>query len=240
MSPIARRLTMATLLLISAGFVRLGIWQLSRLHQRRAANIVAIAARGAPPVPIVAGSTGTDTLAEHYVVAHGRYDHERDILVRSAVLDGAPGVEVVTPLLLADGGPAVLVNRGFLPAPDAVSAVTEGTEEPGPQTVRGLALPLGAAAGEPVAHAGRTTWRRLDLEALRQRLPYPILPVYILQSPDSSLPKFPRRLEAPAVDEGPHLSYAIQWFLFAGLALAFAILVVGRTAGQSDGRTAAK
>jgi cytochrome oxidase assembly protein ShyY1 len=30
------------------------------------------------------------------------------------------------------------------------------------------------------------------------------------------------------VDEGPHLSYAIQWFLFAGLAAAFAVLVVGR------------
>jgi len=29
------------------------------------------------------------------------------------------------------------------------------------------------------------------------------------------------------VDEGPHLGYAIQWFLFAGLAAGFALLVVG-------------
>jgi surfeit locus 1 family protein len=227
---------MTALLLASAGFVRLGIWQLSRLHQRRAANVVTLAARSAPPVPITAGSAGTDTLGEHYVVAEGRYDHAHEIVLRGEVLEGAPGVEVVTPLLLAEGGPAVLVNRGFLPAPDAVSAVTDGTQEPGRQTVRGLALPLGSAPGEPMEHAGRMTWRRLDIGALRQRLPYPLLPIYVLQTPDSSLSMFPRRLEPPPVDEGPHLSYAIQWFLFAGLAAAFAMLVVGRTGDGAKAR----
>jgi surfeit locus 1 family protein len=95
--------------------------------------------------------------------------------------------------------------------------------------VRGLALPIGVAPGEPVEHGGQTTWRRLELAALRRRLPYPLLPILILQTPDSSLPSFPRRLEPPEIDEGPHLSYAIQWFLFAGLAAGFAILIVGRT-----------
>jgi surfeit locus 1 family protein len=228
MSPTARRITMALMLLASAGFARLGIWQLSRLHQRRAANVVTMAARAGPPVQLTAGSSRTDTLGEHYVVAEGRYDHAHEILLRGEVFEGTPGVEVVTPLLLSDGGPAVLVNRGFLPAPDAVSAVTDGTQEPGSRAVRGLAVPLGSAPGEPVEHGGRTTWRRLDLGELRQRLPYPILPIYILQTPDSTLPRFPRRLEPPAVDEGPHLNYAIQWFFFAGLAAAFAILVVGR------------
>ena len=100
------------------------------------------------------------------------------------------------------------------------------------RAVRGIALPIGTAPGEPVEHGGRTTWRRLDLAALRGRLPYGVLPVYIKQSPDSALPRFPRRLEPPPVDEGPHLSYAMQWFLFAGLAVAFAVLVVGRTARE--------
>jgi surfeit locus 1 family protein len=223
---------MAAMLLTSAGVARLVVGQLSRLHQRRAANATTLAARAAPPAQLGAGSSRSDTLGEHYVVAEGRYDHGHEILIRGEVFEGAPGVEVVTPLLLAGGGPAVLVNRGFLPAPDAVSAVTEGTQEPGPRTVRGLALPLGSAPGEPVEHAGRTTWRRLDAGELRQRLPYAILPIYILQTPDSSLPRFPRRLEAPVVDDGPHLGYAIQWFLFAGLAAAFAVLVVGRTGGR--------
>jgi surfeit locus 1 family protein len=227
---------MAALLLASAGFVRLGVWQLSRLHQRRAANIVTLAARRAPPAPLGAGSTDTDTLREHRVTAEGRYDAAHEIILRGEALAGVPGVRIVTPLLLADGGPAVLVDRGFLPAPDAVSADTRGTDEPGSRIVRGIALPVGTAPGEPIEHAGRTTWRRLELEALRRRLPYPVLPVYILQSPDSSLPRFPRRVEPPPVDEGPHLSYAIQWFLFAAMAAAFAVLVVGRAGERAIGR----
>ncbi|HEY7681801.1 MAG TPA: SURF1 family cytochrome oxidase biogenesis protein, partial [Gemmatimonadales bacterium] len=66
---------------------------------------------------------------------------------------------------------------------------------------------------------GQLTWRRIDLAALRTRLPYPIHSYVILQLPDSTLPKLPRRDEAPALDDGPHLSYAVQWFGFAVTAL---------------------
>ena len=229
MSPTARRIVMAALLLVAVGFARLGIWQLSRLRERRAANVETISARRAPVVPITADSRGTGTLGDHRVTAEGRYDEAHQIILRGETYEGTPGVRVVTPLLLADSGPAVLVVRGFLPVPDAVSVDTQGTGEPGTHVVRGLALPIGAAPGEPVEHGGLTTWRRLELGALRRRLPYALLPILILQTPDSSLPSFPRRLEPPEIDEGPHLSYAIQWFLFAGLAAGFAILVVGRT-----------
>ena len=54
-------------------------------------------------------------------MARGRYDHGHEIVIRGDVLQGVPGVRLVTPLLLGDGGPAVLVDRGFLPAPDAVT-----------------------------------------------------------------------------------------------------------------------
>jgi cytochrome oxidase assembly protein ShyY1 len=101
--------------------------------------------------------------------------------------------------------------------------------------VRGLALPIGAAPGEPVNMADRL---RGDGSSPPRcaRLPYPLLPILMLQTPDSSLPSFPRRLEPPEIDEGPHLSYAIQWFLFAGLAAGFAILVVGRTGERATRR----
>jgi surfeit locus 1 family protein len=235
MSPTARRLVMGLMLLAAAGFARLGVWQLSRLRERRAANLVTAAARRAPPVTLTTEAAATDSLAERRVVAHGRYDHGRDIVVRGDVLQGLPGVRLVTPLLLDTAGPAVLVDRGFLPTPDAVTVNTRGSEEPGEVEVRGIALPVPVAAGAPIEHGGRLTWRRLDLEELRARLPYEVLPIYIKQSPDSALPKFPRRLEPPPIDEGPHLAYALQWFLFAGLAVAFAVLVVGRRGERGRG-----
>lgn len=227
---------MGLLLLAAAGFARLGVWQLGRLRERRAANLVTAAARSAPPVTLTPALPGIDTLGAHRVVSRGRYDHGREIIVRGAVVQGVPGVRLVTPLLLDPAGPAVLVDRGFLPAPDAVTVDTRGSEEPGDIEVRGLALPVPAGVGEPLQRGGRLTWRRLDLDALRARLPYRVLPIYIKQAPDSALPRFPRRLEPPPIDEGPHLMYALQWFLFAGLAGAFAVLVVGRERGPGEAR----
>jgi surfeit locus 1 family protein len=219
---------MALLLLVAAGLARLGVWQLDRLHQRRAANAVTAAAREAPPVMLTAGTQEPESLVQRRVAARGRYDQAREIVIRGQVLEGTPGVLLVTPLLLDAGGPAVLVARGFLPSPDAVTVRLEGLKAPGEVTVRGIALAVPAEGGAPIEHGGRTTWRRLDLPALRQRLPYRVLPIYIQQSPDSALPPFPRPLAPAPLDEGPHLSYAIQWFLFAGMVAGFAVIVVGR------------
>jgi surfeit locus 1 family protein len=132
----------------------------------------------------------------------------------------------VTPLRLAEGDSAVLVLRGFVPAADAVRAEVDSLREPGTVRVRGLATPIPSGGGHPVDHAGRTSWARLDLAALRERLPYPVLPVLVRQTPDSALPRSPRRLAPPELSEGPHLSYAVQWFAFAAMTVAFGVLVV--------------
>jgi surfeit locus 1 family protein len=130
-------------------------------------------------------------------------------------------VEIVSPLVLEGGRTAVLVNRGFMPTPDAVTIQTDSVREFGRVRVEGTALPVGSGGGEPLERRGGTTWARLDLAALSARMPYEVAPVYIRQSPDSALPRFPRRLEPVLIDDGPHLSYAIQWFAFAGMALVF-------------------
>jgi surfeit locus 1 family protein len=229
MSPLLRRLLMAFLLLLAVGFARLGVWQLSRLHQRRAANQATLAARSAPPVRLPgSGLARSETWIEHRVIARGRYDHDHDIVLRGEALQGVPGVHLVTPLRVSGTDTALLVDRGFVPAPDAVSVQPERLREPGDVVIEGIAAGLGSGDGKPIIHDGRTTWGRLDLAALRERLPYPVLPVYLRQVPGSGVPSFPRRLDPPPVDDGPHLSYAVQWFLFAGLAVAFAFLVVGR------------
>ena len=53
-------------------------------------------------------------------------------------------------------------------------------------------------------------------------LPYPVSPLYLVATvADTTKPVRERvaRLPAPTLDEGPHLSYAIQWFAFAAIAL---------------------
>jgi surfeit locus 1 family protein len=225
----------AVLVVVALLCVRLGIWQLHRLHQRRAANAAALAARAEPVLDLAAASLPPDAaLANRRVRATGRYDRGHEIVLRGVTFDEAPGVQVVTPLVMASGR-AVLVKRGFVPAPDAVSAELAGLDEPGQVTVAGLALPMDSSErrGKPLTHEGRTTWGRLDLPALRSALPYPLLPVYLLQTPDSALPRRPRRLPVPALDDGPHLSYALQWFGFAATALIVAAILAFRSPERS-------
>jgi cytochrome oxidase assembly protein ShyY1 len=94
--------------------------------------------------------------------------------------------------------------------------------EPGLQQVEGIALPVDTAGGVPLQRRSVTTWARLDRNALEARLPYRVYPFYVREAPDSGAPAFPRRLDPPALNDGPHLNYAIQWFAFAGMALVFA------------------
>jgi surfeit locus 1 family protein len=227
MSSLARRLTLLALLLVAAAFVRLGFWQLGRLEERRTANQAAARARAAPALELAVGADwSVEELSDRWVVASGRYDHDHELVIRGQALQGTPGVLVATPLRLARSDSSVLVLRGFVPAADAVRADIDALGESGIVRVRGLASPIPSGGGEPLDHAGQTTWARLDLAAIRERLPYPVMPVLLRQAPDSGLPSLPRRLAAPELSDGPHLSYAIQWFAFAALALAFGAFVV--------------
>lgn len=225
MSSLARLLLIAFFGLAALVCARLGTWQVQRLQERRAANAIALAARAAAPVRLDALTTGDSSLIERHVLATGRYDHAHDVVLRGRAYQGAPGVEIVTPLVIEGGRTAVLVNRGFVPAPDAASVQTGLLHEPGLVTVKGLAMALPSGKGAPLERPRGTTWARLDLEALGDRMPYSLAPIYIRQEPDTALPRFPRRLDPIAINDGPHLSYAIQWFSFAVMAVVFGIVL---------------
>jgi surfeit locus 1 family protein len=224
MSPRARLLLVIGLFGFAAIAVRLGVWQLDRLAQRRAGNTATLAARRAPELDLAMWRG--EALDQRRVRATGTYDRAHELVVREQVYREVPGVVLVTPLRLAGSGDtAVLVERGFVPSPDAVTLppVTDSLDEPGVEQVHGIALQLSSEpdGGAPLEHDGRTTWKRLDLSALRARLPYPILSLVVRQTPDSALPRLPRRRELRPLDDGPHLSYAIQWFAFAATAVVF-------------------
>jgi surfeit locus 1 family protein len=226
MSSRARLVVIAFFTIVALVFARLGLWQVSRLRERRAANVVALEARLAPRIRLDGATPMTEELNGKEVSVVGRYDQGHDVVLRGKAYAGSPGVEVVTPLVLDGGAVAVLVNRGFLPTPDAVTAQTDSVREFGRVRVNGTALSVPSGGGAPLERGGHTTWARLDREALGARLPYRIAPIYVRQSPDTALPPFPRRLEPLPIDDGPHLSYAIQWFAFAVMAIVFGIVVL--------------
>lgn len=230
----ARPLFLIISLVVAAVCIRLGFWQVGKLRARRAANAVAYAARQKPAILLPGRYTGLDGRS---VIASGTYDHAHDFVVRGREYRDTPGVEVVTPLRLTGSDTAVLVLRGFVPAADALTARPDTLQEPGPQVVHGIALPLASApdSGAPRTIQGAVTWRRPDL-TMGTRLPYPVLPVLVFQAGDPSLPRWPRRLDPPSLDEGPYESYAIQWFAFAVIFGGGGLVWVAKKRGTGDER----
>jgi surfeit locus 1 family protein len=198
--------------------VRLGIWQLDRRGERLARNSVELAERGKPPVDLAQGG---QPVPQRRIRASGTYDFEREIVLRGRAMEGVPGVELVTPLRLTGRDTAVLVHRGFVASPDATTIDAPAHREQPEVALEGLALPMptGGDGGAPISAGARETWRRLDLPALRDRMPYPLYDAYILVETPAGGGPVPRRIPPPALDEGPHLNYAIQWFAFAAIAL---------------------
>ena len=234
MSSRTRLFVFLALALVTATCIRLGLWQLGRLRERREANAVAATALAEPEVDLRSGAIGP----WRRVRVTGEYDHAHEVVLRGQAHREQPGVTVVTPLRMEGERGVVLVSRGFVPSADAISAEPDSLREPGTVTVHGVVLPLGSRpdSGAPLTRADRTTWRGLDRAALSVRLGVPLPDFYVAQLPDSALPAFPRRLPLPALDDGPHLSYAIQWFAFATIAVVGGTALLDRRRRDDQGR----
>ena len=209
---------------------RLGFWQVERLRDRKAANAAVAEARLSPAVDLTTAERVTDVRSGQAVAARGTYDFEHEVVVMGRVLGGTPGVHVLTPLRLEGSERAVLVNRGFVPAPDAFSVELDSLREPGPVGVAGVAQPF-APTGDrspPSRRTGPIAVSRVHYGSLRDLFPYPLLPVIVRQDTAAGLPALPQRLPPDPLDEGPHLGYAIQWFAFATIALVFAAVFTRR------------
>ena len=101
------------------GCARLGVWQLSRLHERQALNAAIQSQRARSPLTVTETllRDDLDALVQRRVTAAGTFDFERQVVVWLRPLNGVPGVHVVTPLMV-DDSLAVLVERAWLPSPD--------------------------------------------------------------------------------------------------------------------------
>jgi cytochrome oxidase assembly protein ShyY1 len=219
----------------AAGFVRLGQWQLDRLSVRRDANRARAARLSRPVVDLSSDAVASaESLAWRRVRVHGTWDFGNQIVVRGRAFQGAPGVHVVTPLRIAPGR-AVLVLRGWLPAADGVSAVLEVPDPAdgrlGVIDVYGLALPGVQASPVPARMRTIDGVERLVLGALvlsdvAAAIPYELSPFYVLADSGHEATGSPRAVAVPAPTDGPHLWYAIQWFSFAAISLAGAIMYV--------------
>jgi surfeit locus 1 family protein len=208
-------------LAMAALFARLGMWQVHRLHERQALNAELVSRMSLPPTTVGELPSDTALAAYRLVKMSGRYDYGHQIILTGRSRDGAPGVYILTPLIPDSGGTAVLVNRGFVYSPDAATISIPTWYEPEHATVEGYARPVSVhERNDPRAQSNPMAWRDLDSARVAETIPYPVARMYVVNlAPGERSLGAPARLSAPSLDEGPHKSYAIQWFSFAAIAL---------------------
>lgn len=183
----------------------------------------------------------SDDLKWTPVLLTGTYLKDEEILVRGRPYSGRPGFEVLTPLLLDDGS-VFVVNRGWVSIgsrqdnPDVVPDAPDGR----------VVVSARLKAGEPTidgksAKAGSNQIATIHLPDVASRLD---LPTYtgaygIVATQEPTPASAPIVAPKPDLDEGPHLSYALQWYVFALLAfigLGWALRQEYRVVNSADPR----
>jgi surfeit locus 1 family protein len=212
-------------LLVAAFLARLGLWQLSRAHEKTALA-ERIAERSVMP-PLAAGALARDAATaaaqwERRVVLRGRWLPERTVWLMNRTMDEYNGFFVLTPLRL-ESGDVVLVQRGFA-AGDPASPLKPPPLATPPDEVRveGHVAPwpahrieLGRAASGPIR-------QNLELGAFSAESGLAPRPVIVVEDAAAANAHdgLLRHWAPPAGSAATNYGYAGQWFLMSGTVLA--------------------
>lgn len=213
-------------------------WQFTRNAERSAQLQLVEANYDAEPGTLETLVPRDDTLPEdsewHPVLLRGSYLPEQTLLVRNRPHGGTSAFEVLVPFH-TDDGRILLIDRGWIPPaensdPSTIPVPPAGIVEVVARLRPSESLPR---SGRVDAPAGQVP--TISLPLIDQTLGEPagfITGAYgIVVTEDPAATPMPQALDSPSDDPGPHLSYAIQWILFAIMGFAFIGYVI-RTEGQ--------
>ncbi|WP_424214419.1 SURF1 family protein [Streptomyces sp. BI20] len=228
-------LALIGLVLIPA-MIELGFWQFHR-HERRVAQNAMIAANlTAKPVPMSELSApGGEVRSDQRwraVTATGRYDPANEVVVRTRTSnDDEVGFMVVTPLV-QDDGRVVLVNRGWIPRGDDLTAYP-----PVPPAPAGEVTVTGRLKADETDSSGIKEKKglperqvmRINSEQQAARIGKPVLAGYLEQTAPLPANGTPELVSDPDHESiGPHMAYAVQWWLFAAMVPVGWVVLVRR------------
>jgi cytochrome oxidase assembly protein ShyY1 len=215
-------------------------WQVDRTNEARAANELVSRNFNAKPVPLQdLLPTRTSYKADDdwkQVSLSGRYLLRDELLVRNRPFDGQPGFEVLVPLQLEDGS-VFIVDRGYVPTgnthdrPDSIPqpAASRVSVVVRLQQSEQLIGPSGISGEVESIHL--PTVAKLVAKPTFTKA-YGLL---VSESPAAATAPIPQT--APVLNEGLHISYAIQWVLFgimAFVALGYVIRTEYRIRNADD------
>lgn len=195
-------------------FLCLCVWQIGRGLERQ--EQVRLYSKDSS---FVSWSDGMDIVPFQRLKVSGSFDARRQFLLENIVVDARQGYYVITPLVLGEQEPVLLVNRGWMPSPETARSTEFLTVDESKLTVRGRAghLPrAGIKMGAGIAPDQR--WPMVgvfpDYAEIAAALGREVHPLVLLLDPEDEH-GFLRNWRPQEFGPGRHFGYAVQWFLMA-------------------------
>jgi cytochrome oxidase assembly protein ShyY1 len=203
--------------LIVALTVALGHWQQRRAVEKRTLQDAYAQASARAPVPLPEG--GIDPLLWRYrrIEAGGTFVAESQLLLDNRVHAGRAGFDVITPLRMP-GGSVVLVDRGWIAARVPRSDLPLAPPPAGPVKLTGRVDTPPARYLELAIPSAGPVVQNLDITRVSAATGLNLLPVIVEQT-DGAADGLARDWPAPDFGVDQHLSYMVQWYSLAGLAV---------------------
>ncbi|MFI5526523.1 SURF1 family protein [Streptomyces platensis] len=217
-------LTLVGLVLIPV-MIKLGYWQFHRHQHKVAQNQLIARSLHAHAVPVSTLAAPGRELPRRdmwrTVTATGTYDTAHEVVVRqrTAADEQSIGYYVVTPLVLGNGR-GVLVNRGWVSAGNDLTKFPDVPAAPrGKVTVTGRMMADETTAASGIKDTKGLPARQVMLinsSEQAKRTGRTMLGGYIEQTAPKTAGNTPELVPEPDHDSiGPHMAYAVQWWLFA-------------------------
>ena len=222
--------------------LNLGFWQLNRLDEKRKFNSV-LSTHSSTPVQslneAVPAKWNKATSEWLRVSVTGSYDFSKAVTIINRSQDGTAGYNSVVPFTSTNNR-TILVNRGFVPL--VMEAPVAPTGEI--KIIGYLRASQSRSALGPIdtTEAGNTEFQRFDIPLISAHFGKTIEPMFlqlITESPAGES-QWPAKVALPPLDEGTHMSYALQWFFFCLVAFTAWVVVIRRKITQVNALTQAQ
>ena len=208
----------------------LGFWQLNRLDAKKDFNSV-LRSHTSTPVQTLDKAVPTKWNKATYewirVSISGTYDSSKAVTIINRSQDGSAGYNSAVPFT-STSNRTILVNRGFVPLVMSTPAAPSGEIE----IVGYLRASQSRSALGPIdsTDAGNTEFQRFDVPLISAHVGRTLEPMFLQLIQESPAPssQWPAKVPLPPLDEGTHLSYAMQWFFFCLVAFTAWVVVIRR------------
>ncbi|MCH7588393.1 MAG: SURF1 family protein [Chloroflexi bacterium] len=227
------KLFIVAVLLLGSLCIRLGFWQLSRREARIARNESIEQLLSFSPAGLPGETNSLEQWEYRRVNIRGIFDADESIVLRNRAYLDQPGVHLISPMIIEETGTAILVDRGWIPVTQFLAEEIAAYAGSGDRAITGILRlsdpePTFALLADPTLAPGEDhlkEWRVLNVQRIQEQIPYTLFPMYLqMTEPNPPPGSYPVPNPETDLSDGPHLSYAIQWFSFGVVAFVGSFL----------------